>query len=141
MCNLRHSTPHSPLHKQCSITLEWVFTESGTKCNFLCLTLLYCHTSAATFTILMLLASLNSVANPCIYLLFTVKFPELLGSLLCMKHTDKKEPLPEETTMVSSLYLSFKSHSDIRWKRNTALFFGHVCLYSLLIYHVNNLWI
>ncbi|XP_056316343.1 oxytocin receptor [Danio aesculapii] len=71
-------------------------------------------TETATFTILMLLASLNSVANPCIYLLFTVKFPELLGSLLCMKHTDKKEPLPEETTMVSSLYLSFKSHSDIR---------------------------
>jgi len=57
----------------------------------------------------MLLASLNSVANPCIYLLFTVKFPKLLQTLLCMKHTDMKVPLPEETTMVSSLYLSFKN--------------------------------
>uniref|UniRef100_A0A8C1WCG9 Si:dkey-178o16.4 n=1 Tax=Cyprinus carpio TaxID=7962 RepID=A0A8C1WCG9_CYPCA len=71
-------------------------------------------TETATFTILMLLASLNSVANPCIYLLFTVKFPKLLGTLLCMKHTDLKESLPEEATMVSSLYLSFKSHSDIQ---------------------------
>ncbi|XP_073707808.1 oxytocin receptor [Garra rufa] len=71
-------------------------------------------TETATFTILMLLASLNSVANPCIYLLFTVKFPKLLGTLLCMKHTGMKESLPEESTMVSSLYLSFKSHSDIR---------------------------
>uniref|UniRef100_A0A672NY84 Oxytocin receptor-like n=1 Tax=Sinocyclocheilus grahami TaxID=75366 RepID=A0A672NY84_SINGR len=69
-------------------------------------------TETATFTILMLLASLNSVANPCIYLLFTS--PKLLGTLLCMKHTDMKESLPEEATMVSSLYLSFKSHSDIR---------------------------
>ncbi|ROL50756.1 Oxytocin receptor [Anabarilius grahami] len=67
----------------------------------------------ATFTILMLLASLNSVANPCIYLLFTVKFPKLLETLLCMKHTDMKESLPDEATMVSSLYLSFK-HSDTR---------------------------
>lgn len=62
----------------------------------------------------MLLASLNSVANPCIYLLFTVKSPKLLGTLLCMKHTDMKESLPEEATVVSSLYLSYKSHSDIR---------------------------
>ncbi|KAL0191486.1 hypothetical protein M9458_014184, partial [Cirrhinus mrigala] len=54
------------------------------------------------------------VANPCIYLLFTVKFPKLLGTLLCMKHIGMKESLPEESTMVSSLYLSFKSHSDIR---------------------------
>ncbi|XP_039545177.1 oxytocin receptor isoform X1 [Pimephales promelas] len=66
-------------------------------------------TETAIFTILMLLASLNSVANPCIYLLFTVKFPKLLQTLLCMKHTDMKVPLPEETTMVSSLYLSFKN--------------------------------
>uniref|UniRef100_A0A8C2JZP6 Si:dkey-178o16.4 n=1 Tax=Cyprinus carpio TaxID=7962 RepID=A0A8C2JZP6_CYPCA len=71
-------------------------------------------TETVTFTILMLLASLNSVANPCIYLLFTVKSPKLLGTLLCMKHTDMKESLPEEATVVSSLYLSFKSHSDIR---------------------------
>ncbi|XP_059426638.1 oxytocin receptor-like [Carassius carassius] len=71
-------------------------------------------TKTATFTILMLLASLNSVANPCIYLLFTVKIPKLVGTLLCMKQTGLKESLPEEATMVSSLYLSFKSHSDIQ---------------------------
>ncbi|TRY82129.1 hypothetical protein DNTS_009449 [Danionella cerebrum] len=72
-------------------------------------------TETATFTILMLLASLNSVANPCIYLLFTLKFPKVLGTLLCMKQTDtQKEPLPEEATMVSSLYLNCKSHSDLR---------------------------
>nr|XP_055069128.1 oxytocin receptor [Misgurnus anguillicaudatus] len=61
-------------------------------------------TENGTFTILMLLASLNSIANPCIYLIFTVKFPKLLGVLLCMEHTDVKESLPEETTVVSSLY-------------------------------------
>uniref|UniRef100_A0A8C2W886 Arginine vasopressin receptor 2b, tandem duplicate, 1 n=1 Tax=Cyclopterus lumpus TaxID=8103 RepID=A0A8C2W886_CYCLU len=40
--------------------------------------------SAATFAILMLLASLNSCANPCIYLLFSGKLPKTLKSLTCV---------------------------------------------------------
>lgn len=69
---------------------------------------------AATFTILMLLASLNSCANPCIYLLFSGKLPNRLVALMCVDQSDLKESMQEEATMVSSLYISLKSLSDSR---------------------------
>lgn len=69
---------------------------------------------AATFTILMLLASLNSCANPCIYLLFSGKLPKRLAALTCVDQPEIKESIQEEATMVSSLYISLKSLSDCR---------------------------
>ncbi|XP_051568271.1 vasopressin V2 receptor [Myxocyprinus asiaticus] len=71
-------------------------------------------TETTTFTILMLLASLNSCVNPCIYLLFTVKFPKRLAGLLSTENADMKESVTEEATMVSSLYMSYKNPSEIR---------------------------
>ncbi|XP_036387037.1 vasopressin V2 receptor [Megalops cyprinoides] len=71
-------------------------------------------TETATFTILMLLASLNSCANPCIYLLFSGQLPKSLVALLCRSQSKLKDSVPEEATMVSSLYMSFKSLSDSR---------------------------
>lgn len=70
--------------------------------------------SDAVFTIFMLLASLNSCANPCIYLLFSGKLPKSIITLLCAGHTGMKESLPDEATMVSSLYMSLKNLSDTR---------------------------
>lgn len=67
---------------------------------------------AATFTILMLLASLNSCANPCIYLLFSAQFPKRLLTLLCPRQSGGKDSLHEEATLVSTLYLSFKNVSE-----------------------------
>ena len=69
---------------------------------------------AATFTILMLLASLNSCVNPCIYLLFSGKLPKALATLMCRDQPDLKESIQEDATMVSSLYISLKSLSDCR---------------------------
>ncbi|KAM9860142.1 vasopressin V2 receptor [Aulostomus maculatus] len=66
----------------------------------------------ATFTILMLLASLNSCANPCIYLLFSGQFPRRLLRLLCQRHLDGKDSLHEEATLVSAFYMSFKTVSE-----------------------------
>ncbi|XP_067359647.1 vasopressin V2 receptor-like [Channa argus] len=63
----------------------------------------------ATFTILMLLASLNSCANPCIYLLFSSQLPKRLVMLLCQRQPDGKDTPHEETTLVSTLYMSFKN--------------------------------
>ncbi|XP_076608790.1 vasopressin V2 receptor [Chaetodon auriga] len=71
-------------------------------------------TQNAAFTILMLLASLNSCANPCIYLLFSGKLPKKLVALMCVDQPDLKESIQEEATMVSSLYISLKSLSDCR---------------------------
>ncbi|XP_068564144.1 oxytocin receptor [Cebidichthys violaceus] len=71
-------------------------------------------TQTVTFTILMLLASLNSCANPCIYLLFSGKLPKTLVALDCASQPDRKESILEEATMVSSLYISLKSLSDCR---------------------------
>ncbi|XP_058487510.1 vasopressin V2 receptor [Solea solea] len=71
-------------------------------------------TQTATFTILMLLASLNSCANPCIYLLFSGKLPKRLVALMCMSEPELKDSIQEETTMVSSLYISLKSLSVSR---------------------------
>ncbi|KAI4878235.1 hypothetical protein NFI96_016275 [Prochilodus magdalenae] len=68
-------------------------------------------TESATFAILMLLASLNSCANPCIYLLFSGELPALR---LCFRRQERKYSVPEEATMLSSVYLSFKSLSDCR---------------------------
>ncbi|XP_029989873.1 vasopressin V2 receptor-like [Sphaeramia orbicularis] len=65
----------------------------------------------ATFTILMLLASLNSCANPCIYLAFSGQFPKRLVSFLCQRHSDGKDSGQEELTLVSTLYMSFKNAS------------------------------
>ncbi|MBN3302062.1 V2R protein, partial [Amia calva] len=69
-------------------------------------------TETATFTILMLLASLNSCTNPCIYMLFSGKLPKRLAAVLCRKASDRKDSIPEEATVVSTLYTSFKSLSD-----------------------------
>ncbi|GAA6215760.1 vasopressin V2 receptor-like [Lates japonicus] len=66
----------------------------------------------ATFTILMLLASLNSCANPCIYLLFSGQFPRRLVALLCQKQSNGKDSMHEEATLVSTLYMSFKNVSE-----------------------------
>ncbi|KAJ8408157.1 hypothetical protein AAFF_G00263850 [Aldrovandia affinis] len=71
-------------------------------------------TETSTFTILMLLASLNSCANPCIYLLFSGQLPKRLTTLLCRGPSDPKDSLHEEATTVSSLYVSFKSLSDFK---------------------------
>ncbi|XP_026162769.1 vasopressin V2 receptor [Mastacembelus armatus] len=71
-------------------------------------------TQSATFTILMLLASLNSCVNPCIYLLFSRKLPKKLVDFMCMGQPDRKESMQEEATTVSSLYISFKSLSESR---------------------------
>lgn len=69
---------------------------------------------AATFTILMLLASLNSCANPCIYLLFSGNLSKRLVALMCASQPDTKESTQEEPTVVSSLYISLKNLSDCR---------------------------
>uniref|UniRef100_A0A8C2YVL5 Arginine vasopressin receptor 2b, tandem duplicate, 1 n=1 Tax=Cyclopterus lumpus TaxID=8103 RepID=A0A8C2YVL5_CYCLU len=61
-------------------------------------------THTATFAILMLLASLNSCANPCIYLLFSGKLPKTLKSLTCVRHT-------QDATNRSSFPLS----NGVRW--------------------------
>ncbi|XP_042261236.1 vasopressin V2 receptor-like [Thunnus albacares] len=66
----------------------------------------------ATFTILMLLASLNSCANPCIYLLFSGQFPKRLVTLLCRRQSNGKDSMHEEATLVSTLYMSFKNVSE-----------------------------
>ncbi|RVE73248.1 hypothetical protein OJAV_G00048710 [Oryzias javanicus] len=66
----------------------------------------------ATFTILMLLASLNSCANPCIYLLLSGQFPKKLLTLLCRRNSNRKSPGHEDPTLVSSLYMSFKNISE-----------------------------
>ncbi|KAG7472454.1 hypothetical protein MATL_G00108970 [Megalops atlanticus] len=71
-------------------------------------------TETAAFTILMLLASLNSCANPCIYLLFSGQLPKKLVAVLCRGPSDRKDCLHEEATMVSSLYMSFKVLPDSR---------------------------
>ncbi|XP_029007505.1 oxytocin receptor [Betta splendens] len=71
-------------------------------------------TQTVTFTILMLLASLNSCVNPCIYLLFNKKLPRRLVALMCMSHPDVKECVQEEPTTTSSLYISLKSLSESR---------------------------
>ncbi|XP_042352432.1 vasopressin V2 receptor-like [Plectropomus leopardus] len=66
----------------------------------------------ATFTILMLLASLNSCANPCIYLLFSSQFPKRLMTFLCQRQSEGKESMHDEATLVSTLYMSFKNVSE-----------------------------
>ncbi|XP_029357737.1 vasopressin V2 receptor-like [Echeneis naucrates] len=63
----------------------------------------------ATFTILMLLASLNSCANPCIYLLFSSHFPKRLLALL---RSHRKDSTHDEVILVSTLYMSFKNASE-----------------------------
>ncbi|XP_028303341.1 arg8-vasotocin receptor [Gouania willdenowi] len=65
----------------------------------------------ATFAILMLLASLNSCANPCIYLLFSGQFPKRLATLMRRWHSNR-DSLYDEATLVSTLYRSFKNVSS-----------------------------
>ncbi|KAM3878094.1 vasopressin V2 receptor-like [Diretmus argenteus] len=65
-----------------------------------------------TFAILMLLASLNSCANPCIYLLFSGQLPKNLMTVLCPKQPESEDSLHDEATVVSSLYMSFRSVTD-----------------------------
>ncbi|MGH0177638.1 UNVERIFIED_CONTAM: hypothetical protein FKN15_075563 [Acipenser sinensis] len=60
-------------------------------------------TETATFTILMLLANLNSCTNPCIYLLFSGPLPRRLAILLCTGRPGLKESVPEENTVISTL--------------------------------------
>ncbi|XP_060898492.1 vasopressin V2 receptor isoform X2 [Labrus mixtus] len=71
-------------------------------------------TQTATFTILMLLASLNSCVNPCIYLLFSGKLPKSLRALMCAGEPNLKDSIQDEATMVSSLHISLRSKSDNR---------------------------
>ncbi|TNN65652.1 [Arg8]-vasotocin receptor [Liparis tanakae] len=66
----------------------------------------------ATFTVLMLLASLNSCANPCIYLLFSGQFPQRLVTLLWQRYLRGKDSTREEATQVCTLYTSFKNVSE-----------------------------
>nr|XP_057911316.1 vasopressin V2 receptor [Doryrhamphus excisus] len=68
----------------------------------------------ATFTILMLLASLNSCANPCIYLMFSVKSPGRLVDVVCRGRSHQRESMQEEATMVSSLFINLKNLSEPR---------------------------
>ncbi|XP_034538785.1 oxytocin receptor-like [Notolabrus celidotus] len=60
-------------------------------------------TQTATFTILMLLASLNSCVNPCIYMLFSGKLPKRLVALMCVNEPNLKDPIQEETTVFPTL--------------------------------------
>lgn len=59
----------------------------------------------------MLLASLNSCVNPCIYLAFSGQFPKRLLTLVCQRHSDGKDLMHEEATLISTLYMSFKNVS------------------------------
>ncbi|KAG7326655.1 hypothetical protein KOW79_010056 [Hemibagrus wyckioides] len=68
-------------------------------------------TESATFTILMLLGSLNSCANPCIYLVFSGPGPKQLLALMCTSHSEIKGSLPEDATVISTVYLSLKGLS------------------------------
>ncbi|XP_017271487.1 oxytocin receptor [Kryptolebias marmoratus] len=70
----------------------------------------------ATFTILMLLASLNSCANPCIYLLFSGQFPNKLTTLLLCRRrlSDCKDSMQDEVTLVSTLHTSFRNVSEFK---------------------------
>ncbi|XP_062256559.1 vasopressin V2 receptor-like [Platichthys flesus] len=65
----------------------------------------------AIFTILMLLASLNSCANPCIYLAFSDQFPKRLFTLICQRESNG-DSMQDEATLVSTLYMSFKNVSE-----------------------------
>lgn len=76
---------------------------------------------AATFTILMLLASLNSCANPCIYLLFSGQFPKRLVTVLCQRRSDGKDSMHDEATLVSALYMSFRNVSESKWGRHVII--------------------
>ncbi|KAI9522957.1 hypothetical protein NQZ68_032520 [Dissostichus eleginoides] len=67
----------------------------------------------ATFTILMLLASLNSCANPCIYLMFSGHLPKRLMRLLCHRQSDGRDSI-HEATLVSTLYMNFKNVSELK---------------------------
>lgn len=72
---------------------------------------LFTFSPAATFTILMLLASLNSCVNPCIYLLFSGMLPKRLVTVMCTSEPELKDSMQEDATMVSSLYISLKGLS------------------------------
>ncbi|XP_061640602.1 oxytocin receptor isoform X2 [Phyllopteryx taeniolatus] len=61
---------------------------------------------SATFTILMLLASLNSCANPLIYLLFSGPLPLRLLKPVCQRRSFTKDSTHDE---VSTFYTSFKN--------------------------------
>lgn len=71
--------------------------------------LFLCPPPAATFTVLMLLASLNSCANPCIYLGFSGHFRKGPLALLCRRGAAGGESPHDERTVVSTLYTSFKN--------------------------------
>uniref|UniRef100_A0A4W4E9A5 G-protein coupled receptors family 1 profile domain-containing protein n=1 Tax=Electrophorus electricus TaxID=8005 RepID=A0A4W4E9A5_ELEEL len=73
----------------------------------------YAPTESTTFTLLMLLASLNSCANPCIYILFSGKLPKRFVALMCIGNTERKKLVPEDATVISSVYLSLKNLSDL----------------------------
>ncbi|KAM9758636.1 vasopressin V2 receptor [Menidia menidia] len=70
---------------------------------------------SATFTLLMLLASLNSCVNPCIYLMFSRNLPGRLAGLVCTADRTT-ESTQEEATVVSSLHISLKGLPDSRPK-------------------------
>ncbi|XP_057702573.1 vasopressin V2 receptor [Corythoichthys intestinalis] len=81
-------------------------------------------TENATFIILMLLASLNSCANPCIYLVFSVTFPRRLVGTLCRRQYHRRESIQEEATTVTSLFINLKNLSDANHSPASGIFSG-----------------
>ncbi|XP_062319361.1 oxytocin receptor-like [Osmerus eperlanus] len=71
-------------------------------------------TETDTFTVLMLLSSLNSCANPCIYLLFSGRLPQRPVEMSVSQSDIKGCMNHEDATMVNSLNISFKSMSESR---------------------------
>lgn len=63
----------------------------------------------------MLLASLNSCANPCIYLLFSAPFPKRLVVPVCLRRDVSRHSVQEEGSLISTMYMSFKNSSESKW--------------------------
>nr|BAL63077.1 vasotocin receptor type 1c [Callorhinchus milii] len=68
----------------------------------------------ATFTILMLLASLNSCANPFIYMFFSGQMPKGLVETLCRKNPSGGDNVIEEPSLISTLHLTQRSSCESR---------------------------
>ncbi|XP_061779455.1 vasopressin V2 receptor [Nerophis lumbriciformis] len=69
-------------------------------------------TQTATFTILMLLASLNSCANPCIYLMFSGKFRRRFVEAVSRSQSHLRDSMHKEATTVGSLFINLRNLPD-----------------------------
>ncbi|KAM8914246.1 vasopressin V2 receptor isoform 2-T2 [Spinachia spinachia] len=67
---------------------------------------------SATFSVLMLLASLNSCANPCIYFLFCGQSVQTRRTFLWQRRRSGDDSIRKEATLVSTLYTSFRNVSE-----------------------------